>query len=76
MPNAQRHLAMCNFGFHRARVSAICNQPDVPFAQLLFPTIRRHRDDVAESMRKGIVASAEQHFAEDGYREGRLPYAL
>jgi hypothetical protein len=32
--------------------------------------------DVAESVRKGVVASGEQHFAEDGYREGRLPFPL
>ena len=32
--------------------------------------------DVAESVRKGVVTSGEQHFAEDGYREGRLPYEL
>ena len=32
--------------------------------------------DVAESIRKGVVSSGAQHFAEDGYREGRLPREL
>ena len=30
--------------------------------------------DVAESIRKGVVASAQDHFDKDGYREGRLPF--
>lgn len=32
--------------------------------------------DVAESVRKGILPSAQQHFDEDGYREGRLPFGM
>ena len=32
--------------------------------------------DVAEGVRKGIIASGQQHFLDDGYREGRLPHEL
>ena len=32
--------------------------------------------DVAESIRKGVVDSAQDHFNKDGYREGRLPFGL
>ena len=35
-----------------------------------------HNADVAESVRKGVVSGGEQHFVEDGYREGRLPFEL
>ena len=32
--------------------------------------------DVADSVRRGILQSAQAHFDEDGYREGRLPYGM
>ena len=32
--------------------------------------------DVAESIRTGAVASAQVHFEENGYREGRRPFPL
>jgi hypothetical protein len=31
---------------------------------------------VADSIRKGAVESAQDHFNRDGYREGRLPFGL
>ena len=36
----------------------------------------RQYPDVAESVRRGILPSAQAHFDEDGYREGRLPFGM
>jgi hypothetical protein len=36
----------------------------------------KENPDVAESVRTGIVASAQDHFDKDGYSEGRLPFGL
>ena len=32
--------------------------------------------DVADAVAEGIVASAQQHFIDNGYFEGRLPFAM
>ena len=32
--------------------------------------------DVATSIHDGVVASAQEHFDQDGYREGRLPFGM
>ena len=32
--------------------------------------------DVADSVRRGILPTAQEHFDEDGYREGRLPFGM
>ncbi len=32
--------------------------------------------DIAEAIRAGSVASAKQHFLDDGYFEGRLPFPM
>ena len=32
--------------------------------------------DVADSVRRGVLPSAQAHFDEDGYREGRMPYGM
>jgi len=32
--------------------------------------------DVAEAIRTGIVASAKEHFLNDGYFEGRIPFLI
>lgn len=37
--------------------------------------IRSH-EDIAQAIRNGSVQSARQHFAEDGYFEGRLPFPI
>jgi len=33
-------------------------------------------EDIARAVRDGVVASAKQHFIEDGYFEGRLPFPM
>ena len=33
-------------------------------------------DDIAKAVRDGTVPSARQHFIEDGYFEGRLPFPV
>jgi hypothetical protein len=33
-------------------------------------------EDIGEAIRKGIVKSARQHFVDDGYFEGRLPFPM
>jgi hypothetical protein len=35
-----------------------------------------HYPEVADAVKKGMVESAQQHFDEHGYREGRKPRAL
>jgi hypothetical protein len=35
-----------------------------------------HNPDVAESIRAGVVDSAQDHFNRDGYHDGRLPFGL
>jgi hypothetical protein len=32
--------------------------------------------DVAEAIRNGVVASAKEHFLNDGYFEGRMPFLI
>ena len=32
--------------------------------------------DVAEAIRKGVVKSAREHFLNDGYFEGRIPFLI
>ena len=32
--------------------------------------------DVAEAIRNGVVASAKEHFLNDGYFEGRIPFLI
>jgi hypothetical protein len=32
--------------------------------------------DIADAIRQGIVASAQSHFVNDGYFEGRLPFPI
>ena len=32
--------------------------------------------DIADAIQKGLVASAQQHFVNDGYFEGRQPYPI
>lgn len=36
----------------------------------------RTYDDIARAVREGIVNSARQHFIEDGYFEGRMPFPI
>jgi len=36
----------------------------------------RQYPDVAEAIRKGVVASAREHFLNDGYFEGRIPFMI
>lgn len=33
-------------------------------------------EDIASAIRQGIVHSAKQHFVDDGYFEGRLPFPI
>ncbi len=33
-------------------------------------------DDIAAAIRSGVVRSAKQHFVDDGYFEGRLPFPM
>ena len=35
-----------------------------------------HHDDVAGAIARGVVSSAREHFAGDGYLEGRLPFPI
>jgi hypothetical protein len=35
-----------------------------------------HNADVAEGIRQGTIRSAQEHFADHGYFEGRLPYRI
>jgi len=37
---------------------------------------REQYDDIAEAEREGRISSVRRHFVEDGYFEGRLPFAL
>ncbi|WP_428485112.1 hypothetical protein [Rhodopila sp.] len=36
----------------------------------------RTYEDIASAIRKGDVGSAKQHFVDDGYFEGRLPFPI
>jgi hypothetical protein len=36
----------------------------------------RQNPDIAKAIKEGKVASARQHFIDDGYLEGRLPFQL
>lgn len=36
----------------------------------------RTYEDIAKAIREGLVKSAQQHFVEDGYFEGRLPFPI
>jgi hypothetical protein len=36
----------------------------------------RRNADVAEGIRRGTIVSAQQHFTDHGYFEGRLPYPI
>ena len=36
----------------------------------------RTYEDIAEAVRSGAIRSARQHFVEDGYFEGRLPFPI
>jgi hypothetical protein len=36
----------------------------------------RTYEDIAKAVRDGAVSSARQHFIEDGYFEGRLPFPI
>lgn len=36
----------------------------------------RTYEDIAKAVRDGIIKSAQQHFVEDGYFEGRLPFPM
>ena len=36
----------------------------------------RTYEDIAKAIGDGIVKSAQQHFVDDGYFEGRLPFAM
>jgi len=33
-------------------------------------------EDIASAIRSGVVRSAKQHFVDDGYFEGRLPFPM
>jgi len=33
-------------------------------------------EDIGKAIRDGIIRSAKQHFVDDGYFEGRLPFAI
>lgn len=35
-----------------------------------------HHEDIAKAVSAGSVASAKQHFVDDGYFEGRLPFSM
>jgi hypothetical protein len=37
---------------------------------------RQQYEDIAKAIREGAVASAKQYFLDDGYFEGRLPFAI
>lgn len=36
----------------------------------------RTYDDIAKAVREGTVSSARQHFVDDGYFEGRMPFPV
>ncbi len=36
----------------------------------------RTYDDIGSAIRSGVVKSARQHFVDDGYFEGRLPFPI
>jgi len=36
----------------------------------------KNYEDIAGAVRDGIVGSAKQHFVDDGYFEGRLPFPI
>ncbi len=36
----------------------------------------RTYEDIASAIRDGVVKSAKQHFVDDGYFEGRLPFPI
>jgi hypothetical protein len=36
----------------------------------------KEHEDIAQAVSNGTVKSAKQHFVEDGYFEGRLPFAI
>ena len=36
----------------------------------------RQYPDVAEAIRRGVITSAREHFLNDGYFEGRLPFEI
>ncbi len=36
----------------------------------------REYEDIAQAIREGSVESAKQHFMDDGYFEGRLPFPM
>lgn len=36
----------------------------------------QHNDDVAGAIARGVIGSAREHFANDGYLEGRLPFPI
>ena len=36
----------------------------------------RTYEDIAEAVREGSIKSAQHHFVEDGYFEGRLPFPI
>jgi hypothetical protein len=37
---------------------------------------RQEHEDIAQAITRGDVASAKQHFVNDGYFEGRLPFPM
>lgn len=37
---------------------------------------RQQYEDIAQAIKTGAVASAKQHFLDDGYFEGRLPFEI
>ncbi len=36
----------------------------------------RTYEDIGQAIREGVVSSAKQHFVDDGYFEGRLPFPI
>jgi hypothetical protein len=40
------------------------------------PWYRQQYDDIGRAIRDGQVNSAKQHFVDDGYFEGRLPFPI
>ncbi|MDE2006444.1 MAG: hypothetical protein KGI51_07755 [Rhodospirillales bacterium] len=36
----------------------------------------RANDDVADALARGAIASAREHFVNDGYLEGRMPFPM
>jgi hypothetical protein len=36
----------------------------------------RTYEDIGDAIRRGIIKSARQHFVDDGYFEGRLPFPM